>query len=369
LGTACPSGIDKRQNEEMTQAWVIRSGRHGERDAWALQSGCSGGGWAEIPDLTKSSTPDAIAQLVAETYPGQKDGYMKTQTHQLWALRGRIEAGSLIAMPMKTTKQIALGRVTGPYEYRSHEQDEAKRHVVPVEWKRVDLPRSAVKQDLLFTLGSALTIFSPSKNNAVARLEHLLEHGVDPGQVANVTPQKHSKSGASSDDSTDDVDEPELSPDIEEVAKDQITSRIAEDFAGHGLATLVTALLSAEGMRCTQSPPGPDGGIDIIAGRGLLGLDDPILVQVKSGAQVGSPVVSQLHGVMSTYGAKQGLLVAWGGVSKQAQDALKTNQLRVRVWQASDVVDAVLANYDRLDDEIRSQLPLKRVWMLADVGS
>jgi restriction system protein len=221
---------------------------------------------------------------------------------------------------------------------------------------------------LLFTLGSALTIFSPSKNDAVARLEHLLEHGIDPGQIANAAPLKQPKSGASVD-STDDVDEPELSPDIEEVAKDQITSRIAEDFAGHGLATLVTALLSAEGMRCTQSPPGPDGGIDIIAGRGLLGLDDPILVQVKSGGQVGSPVVSQLHGVMSTYGAKQGLLVAWGGVSKQAQDALKTNQLRVRVWQAADVVDAVLANYDRLDDEIRSQLPLKRVWMLADAGS
>lgn len=352
----------------MTQAWVIRSGRHGERDAWALQSSCSGGGWAEVPDLTGCSTPDAIAQVVAETYTGQPEGYLKTQARQLWALRGRIEAGSLIAMPMKTTKQIALGRVAGPYEYRAHEEDQAKRHVVPVAWQRLDLPRSAVKQDLLFTLGSALTIFSPSKNNAVARLEHLLEHGTDPGQIVDGASLKHSKSGAPVD-TTDDVDEPELSPDIEEVAKDQITSRIAADFAGHGLATLVTALLSAEGMRCTQSPPGPDGGIDIIAGRGLLGLDEPILVQVKSGSQVGSPVVSQLHGVMSTYGAKQGLLVAWGGVSKQAQDALKTSQLRVRVWQAADVVDAVLAQYDRLDEEIRSRLPLKRVWMLADTGA
>ena len=33
----------------MTHAWVIRSGRHGERDAWAMQSACSGGGWAERP--------------------------------------------------------------------------------------------------------------------------------------------------------------------------------------------------------------------------------------------------------------------------------------------------------------------------------
>lgn len=275
-----------------------------------------------------------------------------------------------MVMPMKTTKQIALGRVTSGYDYRLHEEDPNKRHVVAVDWQRTDLPRSAVKQDLLYTLGSVMSIFSPSKNNAVSRLESLLQHGTDPGQVSvlGLQKKKHSTTTAPVD-LTEDVDEPELSTDIEQVAYDQITSRIAEDFAGHGLATLVTSLLTAQGMHCTQSPPGPDGGIDIVAGRGLLGLDDPIIVQVKSGAQVGSPVVSQLHGVMSTYGARQGLLVAWGGLSKPAVDAVKATQLRVRVWQASDVVDAVLAHYDQLDDDIRSRLPLKRVWMLADIGA
>jgi restriction system protein len=41
----------------------------------------------------------------------------------------------------------------------------------------------------------------------------------------------------------------------------------------------------------------------------------------------------------------------------------------VRVWQSSGVVDAVLANYERLGDDIRSQLPLKRMWMLDDTGA
>lgn len=352
----------------MTHAWVNRSGRHGERDAWALEAGCSGGGWAEVPDLTPFSTREAIGQLVAEIFKGAADGKITNFSGQLWALRGRIEPGDLMAMPMKTTKQIALGRITGPYEYHADEEDPNKRHVVPVNWQRVDLPRSAVKQDLLFTLGSAMSIFSPNKNNAVARLEHLMEYGTDPGHAASLQLTKR-LIGSSPADTTEDVDEPELSPDIEETARDQITSKIAEEFAGHGLATLVTALLEAEGMTCTQSPPGPDGGIDIVAGRGLLGLDDPILVQVKSGSQVGAPIVSQLHGVMATYGARQGLLVAWGGLSKPAQDTLKTSQLRIRVWQASDVVESVLGQYERLDDEIRSRLPLKRVWMLADAGA
>jgi restriction system protein len=313
-------------------------------------------------------TREAVAKVVAQTFAGAPGGKISNFSGQLWAMRGRIQPGDLMVMPLKTTKQIAIGRVTGGYQYRADEPDPDKRHVVPVDWERTDLPRTAVKQDLLFTLGSAMSIFAPSKNAAVARLEHLLATGTDPGQVPSHTPTKNPKSPTSALDDTEDVDEPELATDIEQVAYDRITSRISEDFAGHGLATLVSALLEADGLLCTQSPPGPDGGIDIVAGRGLLGLDDPILVQVKSGGQVGAPVVSQLHGVMATHGARQGLLVAWGGLSKPAWDALKTNQLRVKVWQAADVVDAVLQNYERLSEEIRSDLPLKRVWMLVDAS-
>ena len=313
------------------------------------------------------STREQIGQVVADTYKGVSDSTAANFAGQLWALRGRIRAGDLMVMPMKTTRQIALGRVTGEYEYRPGDEDLNKRHVVPVDWQRVDLSRSAVKQDLLFTLGSAMSIFSPSKNNAVARLEALMATGVDPGQVVALnTQQKKTIDSSTPVGPLEGVDEPELSPDIEEAARIQITSKIEEEFSGHGLATLVTALLQAEGLQCEQSPPGPDGGIDIIAGRGVLGLDDLILVQVKSGSQIGSPVVTQLHGVMASHGAAQGLLVAWGGLSKPAKDTLKANQLRVRVWQDTDVVDAVLANYESLDGDIRGRLPLKRVWMLSD---
>ncbi len=44
------------------------------------------------------------------------------------------------------------------------------------------------------------------------------------------------------------------------------------------------------------------------------------------------------------------------------------SQLRVRVWEAADVVEAVQRTYDRLPDDIRTRLPLKRVWMLSDGG-
>jgi restriction system protein len=356
----------------MVTAWVIRSGKYGERDSWALNHGYSGGGWEEAPDLTNATTRDQIAEIVTDTYPGS-DALIANYTGQLWALRGRVQPGDLLVMPMKTTKQIAIGRVTSGYEYLAAEEDPNRRHVVRVDWQRRNLPRAAVKQDLLLTLGSAMSVFAPSKNQAVTRLEHLLDYGTDPGldygtepsQVPAAADAGPEGPAPTARDEAEVVEDPGLD-DIEEVAYDQIADRISEEFAGHNLARLVTAILESDGLNCTQSPPGPDGGVDIIAGRGVLGLDGPILVQVKSGAPVGGPVVNQLHGVMATHGADQGLLVTWRGLTKEAQDALENHKLRVRIWQAADVVDAVLMNYERLPAEIRAALPLKRVWMLQD---
>ena len=79
-----------------------------------------------------------------------------------------------------------------------------------------------------------------------------------------------------------------------------------------------------------EAPPGADGGIDITAGRGLLGLESPkVIVQVKTG-QIGSEVVAQLNGLVSTHGADYGLLATWTGLSKPARDAVKHQRFRVK---------------------------------------
>jgi restriction system protein len=250
----------------MASAWVVRSGKHGEREAWCLANGYAGTGWWEFSDLTPCTSREAMAHLVAQKLSDLKEGAVANYAGQLWALRSRIQVGDLMVLPMKTTKQLALGRVTGGYEYRADEEDSNLRHLIPVDWQRTDVPRSAVKQDLLFTLGSALTVFAPTKNFAIPRLEKILADGVDPGRVPSLGgPSKPSPSTpvAAADNA---VDEPELSPDIEDVAQIQISAKVAEEFAGHDLATLVTALLTIDGFVCRQSPPGPDGGIDILAG-------------------------------------------------------------------------------------------------------
>jgi len=347
-------------------AWVVRSGRYGERDQWALANGVSGGGWGEVPDLSACTSREDIAAVIEATYPDFTPNAQANYTGQVWALRGRIKVGDLLAMPLKTTRQIAIGRVTGGYEYLADEADPNCRHVVRVEWERTDLPRSAVQQDLLYTLGSALSIFAPTKGHAVARLESLLATGTDPGPVPFTTPLATRPVIADEDD----VDEPELHADIADLARTQILAHIAAKFSGHQLTVLVQAVLEAEGFVCRSSLGGVDGGIDIVAGRGLLGMDSPrLIVQVKSGAQVGDPVVRDLLGVLSIQDAEQGLLVAWGGVTKPARMTIQNEHFRLRCWEADDVVDAVLRVYEQLPEDIRAELGLRQVWMLAEQPS
>lgn len=341
-------------------AWVIRTGRYGERDDFALDNNYSGGGWREVPDLSRATSRQAVEKIVSEVFAGDAPGRQASYTGQLWALRGRVEPGDLMVLPIKSTREIALGRVTSGYQYLAEESDPNCRHVVGVAWS-ARVPRSAIKQDLLYTLGSAISTFQPTRNNAVARLEHVLLHGSDPGALgASATTLRATELEA------DAVDQPETQPDVAEYAHDQIVTRIGEEFSGHGFAHLVAELLRAEGFDADEAPPGPDGGIDITAGRGILGLESPkLIVQVKTG-QVASEVVAQLNGLVQTHGADYGLIVTWAGLSKQARDALRHQRFRVKVWDSSDVVDAVLRNYERLPENITSRLPLRRVWMLGD---
>jgi restriction system protein len=40
----------------------------------------------------------------------------------------------------------------------------------------------------------------------------------------------------------------------------------------------------------------------------------------------------------------------------------------IRLWDADDLLDALVDVYDQLPDEVRSALPLKRVWALVPPG-
>ena len=217
-------------------------------------------------------------------------------------LTNRFQVDDIVALPLKTQSAVAFGRITGPYRYVPNAPDSAK-HQRPVEWLATDIPRSKLDADLRFSLGGAMTVFEVRRNNAEARIRAMLK-----GEVLT-----SSSPPVSSDNAATDIENSAI--DLTTQATDQIIDFIGRKFRGHDLAHLVAGVLRAQGYTVRISPPGADGGVDIVAGRGPMGFDAPRLcVQVKSGDErVDVTVLRELQGVMKNYRAEQGLIVAWGG--------------------------------------------------------
>lgn len=340
------------------RVWLVRAGRHGEREQFAIEHDCVLVGWQDLGDLSQVADRHELIDALRASSPDASDKKLSNHAAQLGAFLWKIEVGDVVVLPLKSTPALALGRVTGAYAYRSEFPADA-RHTRPVEWLRTDLPRSVVGQDLLYSLGAFLTVCEIKRNGAASRFSAILSSGKDPGAASVVS------AGPGPTGDGDDVDEETAPLDVEQVARDQMRAFIAERFTGHDLARLVEAILRAQGFFTYRSPAGADGGIDVLAGGGPLGMEPPrICVQVKSGdSPVDVKVVRELQGVLSSVNADQGLLVAWAGLTKPADTEARSQFFRIRVWTADDVIEAATSVYDALEDAVQAELPLKRIWI------
>ena len=342
-------------NEE-PKIYLARAGRNGEDEDRALEHSVAIVGFQEIPSLVGVNDYNDVHEIVSKALPHAKPRTVGNFAGQLWAFAVAIKQDDLVVLPRKQTSQIAIGRVTGPYEYRR--LDSTFRHTRPVEWLKPDLPRTVFEQDLLYSLGAFMTVCNISRNDAERRVTKVVAGKPDPGPLVSIDTKdtEVSTRGRESD----------ILPDLSQLAHDQIVAHIQARFAGHALSTLVDAILSADGWVTKPSTPGADGGVDILAGRGSLGLDEPRLcVQVKSQNSAADVTVYRtLQGAMQTFNAQQGLLVCWGGFNKVVLTEARTGYFSVRLWDSGDLVEAIYRTYERLPAEIQAELPLKRGWML-----
>ena len=349
----------------MKQLYLARAGRNGEDEDLVLENNLAIIGFREIKrPLDELQDYDAVAKCVSDAFPDASRSSLGNITRQLWTFAVAMEEGDLVVLPRKLTSQIAIGRVSGPYAFR--EVNSEPRHTRPVRWLRKDIPRTTFKQDLLSSFSAFMTVCNVSRNEAPWRVAAVLEGKPDPGDPGPAMP-----AGTKAKESSATEDQAEATPDLVQMARDQIVARIRSRFSGHALTRLVDAVLRAEGWVTKVSPSGPDGGVDILAGRGSLGLDGPRLcVQVKSQqSNADVTVYRTLRGVMDTFKAEQGLLVCWGGFNGAVLRESKQGHFTVRLWESSDLVDAIYRNYNRLPAEIQAELPLEQVWMLVSEKS
>ena len=335
--------------------WLVRAGRHGEHEQLFLEENRLYLTWDQLShDLGKLEDKSALRKLLEkEVYPGDPRGRISNFTGQIWIFAKKIHKGDWIALPSKLKPAIHIGEVVGEYVFHK-DAENPYFHSREVRWIETDIPRSNFDQDVLFSLGASMSICQVSRNNAETRIKAMANNE---WKAVALPP----------DLEDEDEGESEGPFDLEEIARDQIAQLIIAKFKGHGLARLTEALLDAQGYTTFKSPEGPDKGVDILAAPGPLGFGNPrICVQVKSSdGPVDSPTLNQLIGAMHNVQADQGLLVSWGGFKRSIDKDMAQHFFQVRLWDRDAIINELLDHYDKLDEDLRAEIPLKRLWAVA----
>lgn len=339
--------------------WLIRAGSHGEFEQKFLQEKRVYVTWDDLDvDLLKLEDREALVSAMIDRYPNAKPKTIANWTSQVWPFAHEMKKADWVVIPLKSQRAIQIGEVTGDYQFETAGPS-PYFHWRSVKWIGEAIPRDHFGKDLLNTFGAFMTICRVKSNNAESRLSAMKANGWKPETLKGVIKPKGAT--ANTDEAAEDYG------DLQERADDEIAKLIMSRFKGHGLTRLVEAILQAQGYTTWRSPEGADGGADILAGAGPLGFGNPRLcVEVKSESNpIDRPTVDKLLGAVTKFGANEGLFVSWSGFKTNVQKELAASFFRVRLWTQKELLESLFSIYDKLDEDLKTELPLKRIWTVA----
>jgi hypothetical protein len=148
------------------------------------------------------------------------------------------------------------------------------------------------------------------------------------------------------------------------VARAEIKAHLAA-IDPHAIQHLVAALLQAMGYVTEVSPPGPDGGTDVLALPDAFGSGTPHLrTQVKHrSGRAERDEIAALRGILKP-DREVGLFVSFGGFTREARREAAAGTPHIRLIDLDGFVDLWATHSDALPAAARAQLPLAPVWFL-----
>lgn len=345
--------------------WLVRGGKFAEHEQKFLAENRVYCTWDNLKvDLSTLQSQGELRSQMAAIYTDSKPNTLTNWASQVWPFCHDFQLGDWVVIPLKGQGMVQIGEITSGYQFDSAAAS-PYYHYRTVKWLGDPVPKSHFGQDLQFSFGAFMTICHIQRNDAEKRIRAMWNANqwtaegskTTQGSTASLLP-------ATNPTSAEDVG---VETDLEEVAQSQIIQLLESKFKSHNLTRLVDAILRAQGYVTYVSPPGADGGADILAGSGPLGFDSPRLcVEVKSEAgPIDRPTVDKLIGAMTKFNAEKCLFVSWSGFKSTVQKELAQSFFRVRLWSKKELLDALFEHYEDLDPEIRAELPLKRIWTVA----
>ena len=324
----------------MTKTWMVRAGRHAVFIDDFRDGGLVSIGWEELGSLEAYSTRTELAQAIARAWPETGKQHQSMAVGQVWRFKEEIGKDDTVVTYDPGRRVYLVGTVTEVYRYDPTREEHP--HIKKVRWDG-EVSRDLLSADTKNSLGAISTIFLVPKE-AAADLKRAMssQAPADPPEAIE-------------------AEEAVLAEDMQAKALEFIKDRAAK-LDWDQMQRLVAGLLRAMGYKTQISPAGPDRGKDIVASPDGFGFESPrIVVEVKhrKGAMGSQEIRSFLGG---RHKDDKGLYVSTGGFSKDARYEAERASIPLSLMDIDELVAAIIENYEKLDNETRQLLPLRRLY-------
>jgi restriction system protein len=276
--------------------------------------------------------------------------------------------------------------VRGVFELLSHEPEglpvreimgQLQNRVPPTEFEKRDYPKRPgtrrYEKIVRFSTIAAVKAGWLTKTKGVWTLtdegRRALEKFKDPQEFYRESGRLYRKWEADQPEELDEASSAAVAAtnleEAEEAAWSEIDAYLGE-MAPYDFQQLVAGLLGGMGYYVEWvSPPGPDGGFDVIAHTDPLGIKGPrIKVQVKRRAD--KITVDGLRAFMALLSDSDiGIFVARSGFTRDAEnEARRQESRRIMMIDSERLFDLWTEHYERIPETERRLLPLRKVYYL-----
>jgi restriction system protein len=324
----------------MTKTWMVRAGRDAVFIDDFRDNNLVSIGWARLGTLDQFRSRLEILAAVEKEWPEQSTQSQAMYAGQIFRFKSEIKEGDRIVSYDPGRRIYLVGQMAGPYRYDAERGEHP--HVRSVHWLG-EVGRDLLTDGTKNSLGAISTIFL-IPDNAAQDIERAMTSRRPAEEPAVL-----------------EAEETVVAEDMQAKAREFVKDR-AIQLDWEQMQRLVAGLLRAMGYKTRVSPAGPDRGKDIIASPDGFGFESPrIVVEVKhrQGTMGSQEIRSFLGG---RHKDDKGLYVSTGGFTKDARYEAERASIPLSLMDIDDLVEALIDNYDTLDNETKQLLPLRRIY-------
>ena len=158
----------------MTKVFRMRLGQDGYYEHRAIDEGVLILGWTheDVSNLSRNE----IRSAIQKEHPDEKSDTINQWASMTYQFAYELSIDDFVIVDLKTRQRVAIGKIIGPYT--KGDDDE---HLRAVEWLRLDINKSKLGEDMQRTLRTPRTFSAVGFDDAVARVQHIVDTGKDPG--------------------------------------------------------------------------------------------------------------------------------------------------------------------------------------------